>query len=121
MSPTHKQPGRRILFVCAANENRSPTAEAVFRRMLMAQGKMEGEDFDVRSAGLWAWSGVSMTQRIADWANEIYVMEDGQLAELCRRYGELNARTAVLDIPDVYERDDPHLVVHLQKQLKAYL
>jgi len=122
--PPAKQGGprpRRILFVCTANENRSPTAAAVFRDMLSQRGKAEGEDFEVRSAGLWAWRGVPMSQELVDWADEIYVMEDHHARELRQRYGRPRGRLIVLDIPDVYERNDAHLVLRLREQLQDYL
>src|SRR6185295_1761524 len=42
---------RRILFVCTGNICRSPTAEAVLRRM----AEKEGIGLEVRSAGIGDW------------------------------------------------------------------
>jgi protein-tyrosine phosphatase len=42
---------RRILFVCTGNICRSPTAEAVLRRM----AEKEGIELEVRSAGIGDW------------------------------------------------------------------
>ena len=45
----------RVLFVCSANMCRSPMAEALFRNVLQQQGN--GDEWEVASAGVWAWDG----------------------------------------------------------------
>jgi predicted protein tyrosine phosphatase len=102
------------LFVCAANRNRSPTAEAVFRA-LAAQA---GFDVDVSSAGLSPFSERPVTKELADSADLIFVMEDYMAHELESAYGQDPAKIVCLDIPDVYYRDDP-ILVHLLKEALA--
>jgi predicted protein tyrosine phosphatase len=113
MEKTH----RRYLFVCAANRNRSPTAEAV-ARMLAARS---GLDIEVRSAGLSPFSETPLTKEMADWADLIFVMEDYMAQELEAFYGQDPRKIICLDIPDLYERGDPVLVYLLEEALGPYL
>lgn len=48
-----------ILFVCSANQCRSPMAEVLFEELLEARG--EREEWRVESAGVWAYGGASAT------------------------------------------------------------
>ena len=105
---------RHYLFVCAANRNRSPTAEGVFRA-LAAQA---GLDVRVSSAGLSPFSERPVTQELADSADRVFVMEDYMAQELEIHYGQNPAKIVCLDIPDIYLRDDP-LLVHILKEALA--
>jgi predicted protein tyrosine phosphatase len=102
------------LFVCAANRNRSPTAERVFRA-LAAQA---GFAVQVSSAGLSPFSENPLTKDLADSADLIFVMEDYMAQDLETRYGQDPAKIVCLDIPDIYMRDDP-LLVHVLKEALA--
>ena len=46
---------RRVLFVCSANQLRSPLAEALFKDLV--QRKRQAEDWRIGSAGVWALEG----------------------------------------------------------------
>ena len=48
-----------ILFVCSANQCRSPMAEVLFRQLLEEKG--EADDWRVESAGVWAYDGSRAT------------------------------------------------------------
>ena len=48
-----------ILFVCSANQCRSPMAEVLFRRLLEEKG--EADEWRVESAGVWAYDGARAT------------------------------------------------------------
>jgi protein arginine phosphatase len=63
-SPRHANPRelddgalrvRRILFVCSANQLRSPLAEVLFKDLVRRKG--EGDAWQVASAGVWALEG----------------------------------------------------------------
>jgi predicted protein tyrosine phosphatase len=108
---------RRYLFVCAANRNRSPTAEEVFRA-LAAQA---GFEVEVGSAGLSPYADRPLTKELADSADFIFVMEEYMARELQTRYGQDPAKIVCLDIPDVYYRDDPILVHILKESLAPFI
>lgn len=58
----------RVLFVCTANLQRSPTAQSLFRSW---KGRWE-----TRSAGISpVLGGNGLTQELIDWADLILVME----------------------------------------------
>jgi predicted protein tyrosine phosphatase len=113
MGKTH----RRYLFVCAANRNRSPTAEEVAR----AAAAQRGLDLEVRSAGLSPFAERPLSKEMADWADLIFVMEDYMMAVLATTYGQDRRKIVCLDIPDLYERGDPVLVYILEEALRPYL
>lgn len=48
-----------ILFVCSANQCRSPMAEVLFRQLLEEKG--EADEWRVESAGVWAYDGARAT------------------------------------------------------------
>lgn len=99
------------LFVCAANRNRSPTAQSVFRALAADAG------FDVRvsSAGLSPFSERPVTKELADSADLIFVMEEYMARELETGCGQDPAKIVCLDIPDMYLRNDP-ILVHILKE-----
>jgi predicted protein tyrosine phosphatase len=108
------KPNRHCLFICAANRNRSPTAEEVFRALAVQAGL----DVKVSSAGLSPFSEKPVTKELADSADLIFVMEDYMARELETRYGQDPAKIVCLDIPDIYPRDDP-LLVHILREALA--
>ena len=105
---------RHYLFVCAANRNRSPTAEGVFR----ALATDAGFEVKVSSAGLSPFSERPVTKELADSADLIFVMEEYMARELETGYGQNPAKIVCLDIPDIYMRDDP-ILVHILKEALA--
>ena len=109
--------GRHYLFVCAAHPNRSPTAAEVFRTLAARAGFA----VEVSSAGLSPYAEQPVTKELADRADLIFVMEDYMARELETRYGQNPAKTVCLDIPDLYDRDDPLLVYLLKEALAPFV
>ncbi|HYD03239.1 MAG TPA: phosphotyrosine protein phosphatase [Alphaproteobacteria bacterium] len=89
----------RILFVCNQNQNRSKTAEEIFRNR-----------FETKSAGLYNEHPVKSTD--LEWADIVCVMEDSQRTELSKRFPKeyLHKRIVSLDIPDVYKYNQDKLI-----------
>ena len=65
----------RTLFICYYNRKRSATAERVFGRNMA---------LDVRSAGTSDEAMVQVNERMLEWADVVFVMEDAQQRELAR-------------------------------------
>jgi len=105
------------LFVCYANVDRSPTAEAVCRRIAAENGF----DLEASSDGTSYDAYQPVTKHIADLADKIFVMEPHMVREMVEEYGQNSAKIVCLDIPDIYEGDDPELVWTLEQKMYEYL
>ncbi len=95
------RPRLRVLFVCALNQWRSPTAEALYR----GHPRLE-----VRSAGIR--SGARRRLAIGDirWADVIFVMEVDHMRWIRETFrGAALPRIIVLDIPGDLRYMDPEL------------
>jgi predicted protein tyrosine phosphatase len=105
------------LFVCYGNMERSPTAEAVCQR-IAAENSL---DIEASSAGTSDRADRPVTKKIADLADRIFVMEPDMVAEMVEEYGQNPAKIVCMEIPDIYERDEPELVRTLEQKLYEYL
>ena len=96
-----------VLFICNQNQNRSKTAEEVFK------GK-----FQTKSAGLYNEKPV--TQKQLSWADIVVVMEDSQRTEIAKRFPSeyMKKRILSLDIPDIYHYNQPELIKALNSKAK---
>ncbi len=97
----------KVLFICNQNQNRSKTAEDVFK------GRLE-----TKSAGLYNEKPV--TEKQISWADAIIVMEDAQRSEIAKRFPKqyMQKRILSLDIPDVYHYNQPELVSILKSKIE---
>lgn len=104
----------RTLFVCRYNQRRSATAERVFVR---------DPSLDVRSAGTSEEALVRVNERMLEWADIIFVMDDGQARALARMFpGHPRLdRVVCLDILDRYHFLDPELVSLLRERTRPHL
>ena len=103
----------RLLFICTANINRSRTAEDLFKN---------SDAYEVRSAGFIRHSlgGQVVTQALINWADKIFVMDevrDQHLSILRRKFVVDHKRIYVLDVPDIYSRDNVRLIELLKSRL----
>lgn len=105
---------RRLLFVCARNKLRSPTAEAIFASI---------EGVEASSAGTAPDADCVVSTDLIDWASEIYVMEKRQKKILLERFGKMldGKRVACLSIPDRYAYMQAELIEELQTKMQPYL
>ncbi len=95
-----------VLFICNQNQNRSKTAEKIFK-----------DRFKTKSAGLYNEKPV--TEKQISWANVIVVMEESHRAEIAKRFPKqyMQKRVLSLDIPDVFQFDQPELVSILESKI----
>lgn len=100
----------KVLFICNQNQNRSKTAEEIFK------GK-----FEAKSAGLYNANPVSERQLL--WADIVIVMEDGQRAEIAKRFPNIYTQKRIisLGIPDVYYYNQPELVAILKSKVEELI
>lgn len=107
---------KKLLFICTANLQRSPTAEEMFRKSRKYQAK---------SAGISPFSLQPVTGELIKWADVIFVFsekQEGQKSFLLEKFRQLRPEKVIdLDIEDKYYRDDPKLVAVLKRKLPAHL
>jgi len=114
MPADHKEP-TRLLFICTANSERSPTAEDLFRT---------SRRYEAASAGVHPAARRVATQDLVDWADVIFVMseaEDAHATILERSFDLSGTREVDLGIPDMYPRGSETLKELLHGRLSRYL
>ena len=96
-----------LLFICSRNQWRSPTGEAIWRRV---------EGVEARSAGSSRNARRRVSQGDILWADLVLVMEEKHASRLKAEFRQaLRYKPVhVLDIPDDYQFMDPELVELLE-------
>lgn len=104
----------RVLFVCARNRLRSPTAELVFS---------ETPGLEVDSGGLAPDADSRLTPEQVLWADVVFVMEKKHRTRISRDFGwALKGRKVIcLNIPDNFGFMDPALVLLLRTRVAKHL
>lgn len=99
-----------VLFICNQNENRSKTAEEIFK-----------DRFNTKSAGLYNVKPV--TEKQISWAETVIVMEEAQRSEIAKRFPKqyMLKRILSLDVPDVYHYNQPELIEILKLKIDDVL
>jgi predicted protein tyrosine phosphatase len=105
----------KLLFICNQNQNRSKTAEDLFKAKYV-----------VNSAGFYCDDTTEtkiVTREMMQWADVIFVFERMHIEEIRKRFpGEYLSKIIVnLDIPDVYRYGNPELRVILMKKVPRKL
>ena len=105
---------RKVLFVCTANLQRSPTAENLFQGW---KGIWEA-----KSAGIMPEPKRNpLTQKLIDWADVIVVMEPIHSQYIHAHFKCSPDKIRILNIADRYLRDDPKLISLLSKKVPPIL
>tara|TARA_Y100000310_G_scaffold39567_1_gene37130 strand:- start:847 stop:1152 length:306 start_codon:yes stop_codon:yes gene_type:complete len=96
----------KLLFVCNQNQNRSKTAEKLFK-----------SKYNTKSAGLY--NEIPVTKKQLSWADTIVVMEEDQRKEIAKRFPKeyMQKRILSLNIPDTYSYNQPELVSLLKSKI----
>ena len=105
----------RILFVCTANIDRSPTAQELYAR---------DPRYDVRSAGTASFARVRLSREILQWADRVFVMnerEDQHRTLIRIRFPDVDCPIVDLDVADNWRKGNPDLVRLLKRRLKPHL
>ncbi len=106
----------KILFVCSANVDRSPTAEKVINEMY--------PDIETRSTGILAGARVPVDEALIQWADVILCMENWPHRQfLLRKYSKqvIGKEMESLDIPDDYEYMESHLITQIKEKFNIWL
>ena len=100
--------------MCSRNRWRSPTAEAICRRVPGCQA---------RSAGTEPSARVRVNENLLCWADLVFCMERRHVTRLRERFGNVldGKQILCLDIPDDFPFMDAELVEMLEAALGEYL
>ena len=104
-------PKKRVLFVCTSAQARSPTAEEMFN----------GANVEAKFAGTSKDSRNHVTMELINWAEIIFVMEEKHKQYLTEVNNSSVHKILVLDIPDIFGRNQPELRQLLLKKVQPYL
>ena len=104
----------KLLFICSANQWRSPTAEALFKNH---------PRYEARSAGTENGARVKLTSGHLGWADRIFCMERKHADRLRERFPDAIAEKPLvtLRIPDDYRFMEPVLVDLLRTELASHI
>ena len=94
---------QKLLFVCSGNQDRSPTAEALYR---------SHPRFEVQSAGTSKYANTVLTNQKVQWADIIVVMEPCHEDYIRENFPEVIEEKIIycLNIPDQYHFLDTELL-----------
>jgi predicted protein tyrosine phosphatase len=105
------------LFVCYANMDLNPTAEAVCTRIV----RDHNLDIVANSAGISNGANRPVTKHMADLTDKIFVMEPHMATEMVAGYGQNPAKIVCWDILDVYSQNAQVLVQLLAAKMYEHL
>ena len=99
---------KKLLFICNANLQRSPTAEKIFK-----------DKYKTKSAGVSELATNSLTSELLEWADIVFVMEDWQREFIAEKFPKLYSKKKIinLDIPDMYYFMDENLIKSLTEKV----
>ena len=103
----------KILFVCNQGENRSKTAKELFSKK-----------YETKSAGIYAIEEENMlTKELLEWADIIIVMEESHRRWISHEFPKqyMMKKILCLDIPDIYQYNQPELIDVLKMKVKKEL
>ncbi len=105
----------KILFVCNAAMNRSPTGVDVVKENFPKD--------EAKFAGTDELADIRITTGAIKWADIIFVMENHHLSYLLNYFPDetKNKKIISLGIPDIFKRDDPNLKDMILAGIKPYL
>ncbi len=106
MPSAESQSTLRVLFVCALNQWRSPTAEHLYR----TDARLE-----VRSAGIRADARRRVSKSDLTWADVVFVMDREQKHWIQAQFRSVELpEIRILEVPDEFEYMDPRLQAALR-------
>ena len=104
----------KILFVCSANIDRSPTAELIYS---------DRSNLEVKSAGVSDYAMTPISLKLVKWADIILCMEEKHKQKIENKYSD-NLKNKIidfLDVPDIYEYMNINLVNIIKEKTDTWL
>ena len=109
-----KEIAMKILFVCSANVDRSPTAESIY------SGR---SDLEVKSAGVSDYARIPVCAELIQWADAVLCMEKRHILKIKKKFPGITTNKIIdsLDVPDVFPYMNNNLVNMLREKTDAWL
>jgi predicted protein tyrosine phosphatase len=101
----------KILFVCSANVDRSPTAEHIYKNH---------PGLEVKSAGASYYAKTTLSEELLLWADVVLCMEKWQITKI-ENFSVENKRIDCLDIEDEYGYMSPELIEIITEKVDTWL
>ena len=105
-------PKKRVLFVCTCARARSVTAEAMFNGLWGVEAKSACTSKNYPNY---------VTRELIEWAEVIFVMEEKHKQCLIEIDGSSANKILVLDIPDIFGKNQPELRQLLLDRIQPFL
>ena len=104
----------KILFVCSANVDRSPTAESIYSGQ---------RGLEVKSAGTSDHAVTPVSAELIQWADVILCMEKKHLKKIKKKFPDITANKIMdsLDVPDLYDYMNINLVYMIKEKTNIWL
>ena len=104
----------KILFVCSANIDRSPTAEHIYSDRC---------DLDVKSAGTSDYARTPVSSELIQWADIILCMEKKHKNKIIKIFSDIAVNKIIdsLDVPDIYDYMNINLVNMIREKTDTWL
>ena len=104
----------KILFVCPANVDRSPTAEFIYSDRC---------DLEVKSAGVSDYAMTPISLELIKWAEIILCMEKKHKQNIEKIFSAIVKNKVIdfLDVPDIYNYMNIDLVNIIREKTDAWL
>ena len=104
----------KILFVCSANIDRSPTAEEIY------SGRY---DMEVKSAGVADYATTPITLELIQWADIILCMEKKHKQKITKMFPDTVTNKVIdfLDVPDLYDYMNENLIHMIREKTDLWL
>ena len=104
----------KILFVCSANIDRSPTAERIYANH---------PELEVKSAGTSRFAQKPVSAELVSWADVILCMENGHQQFIKNEYPDIitHKKIDALHVPDNYSYMEPALQKIIKEKVDEWL
>jgi predicted protein tyrosine phosphatase len=96
----------RILFVCSANTNRSPTFAKWFEE--------HHPEFEAKSSGCWHGYPDKLEETLLEWADWVFVMDISHEMHLRKFYPDCMEKVRVVGVSDQYDWNAKELIDIIQ-------
>jgi len=104
----------KILFVCYANIDRSPTAELMYAYH---------PDLETKSAGIASFATVPVSAELVNWADVILTMDEEQKQFIKKTFPDIMSNKTIdsLGIINIFTRMHPKLQDMIRTRVDAWL